>query len=85
MFDRCKLSVLYEIYTDFTLLLPEVYQRSVRGPGFKPPTVFLFLVYIVHKFLHVKAQVETRVNITWETLEMGSTESCVLLESKTWD
>ena len=28
MFDRCTLSVTHEIYTDFTLLLPEFYQRS---------------------------------------------------------
>ena len=32
MFDRCKLSVIHEIYTDFTLLLPEfvcrVYQYT---------------------------------------------------------
>ena len=28
MFDRCNLSVIHEIYTDFTLLLPEFYQRN---------------------------------------------------------
>ena len=28
MFDRCKLSVMHEIYTDFTLILPEFYQRN---------------------------------------------------------
>ena len=27
-FDRCNLSVIHEMYTDFTLLLPEFYQRN---------------------------------------------------------
>ena len=27
-FDRCNLSVIHEIYTDFTLHLPEFYQRN---------------------------------------------------------
>ena len=28
MFDRCNLSVIHQIYTDFTLLLQEFYQRN---------------------------------------------------------
>ena len=28
MFDRCKLSVIHGIYTEFTVFLPESYQRN---------------------------------------------------------
>ena len=28
MFERFNLSVMHEIYTDFTLFLPEFYQRN---------------------------------------------------------
>ena len=28
MFDKCNLSVIHEICTDFSLLLPEFYQRN---------------------------------------------------------
>ena len=28
MFKRCNLSVIHDIYTDFTLLLPEFYERN---------------------------------------------------------
>ena len=28
VFDRCKLSVMHEVYTGFTLLLPQFYQRN---------------------------------------------------------
>ena len=31
VFDRCKLSVMHDIYTDFTLLVPEFYQRNPLG------------------------------------------------------
>ena len=31
VFDRCNLSVMHEIYTDFTLLLKEFYQRNPIG------------------------------------------------------
>ena len=44
--------------------------------------VFFFLIPIT-QVLHAKTRVESCVNIMWETLEMGSTESCVLLEIKT--
>ena len=31
MFDRCKLGVIHEMYTAFTLPLPECYQRNPLG------------------------------------------------------
>ena len=31
MFNRYKLSVIHEMYTDFTLGLPEFYQRYLLG------------------------------------------------------
>ena len=31
VFDRCKLSKMHDIYTDFTLLLAEFYQRNLLG------------------------------------------------------
>ena len=31
MFDRCKLGVIHEIYTDFTLFLPGFYKRNPLG------------------------------------------------------
>ena len=31
MFDRCKLSVIHEIYTDFMLLLPDIYEINHLG------------------------------------------------------
>ena len=40
MFDRCKLSVIHEIYTDFTMLLPECYQRIPLGE-----CVFILTLY----------------------------------------
>ena len=46
---------------------------------------WFIIKYLYHEFLHAKTWVETCVNTTWETLEMGSTESRVLLEIKTWD
>ena len=40
MFDRCKLRVIHEIYTDFTLLLSEFYQRNPLGE-----CVFILTLY----------------------------------------
>ena len=40
MFDRCKLSVIHEMYADFTLLLPEFYQRNPLGE-----CVFILTLY----------------------------------------
>ena len=40
MFDTCKLSVIHEIYTDYTLLLPEFYQRNPLGE-----CVFILALY----------------------------------------
>ena len=40
MFDMCKLSVVHEIYTDFTLLLAELYQRNPLGE-----CVFILTLY----------------------------------------
>ena len=40
MFDRCKLSVIHKICTDFTLLSPELYQRNPLGY-----CVFLLTLY----------------------------------------
>ena len=36
----CNLSVIYDIYTDFTLLLPEFYQRNPLGKH-----VFILTLY----------------------------------------
>ena len=40
MFDRCNLSVIHEIYTDITLLLPEFYQRNPSDEH-----VFILILY----------------------------------------
>ena len=61
MFDRCKLSVIHEIYTDITLLAPEFYQRNpLCGCVFiltlYPPnsgkTSFFFKFFILEIKLH---------------------------------